>query len=142
MLKRVSEKDFFNKKHTPINYIGIYELDCFIDENQLDCEGIIVAFEDEQYLIKSFVSGEGKLELCYFVFLDEYNCRKILSSQEESICFVRKEIEEDFPCVLRFQIGSRPILVTADDDCLTIGISHWGINDEWLEFENNKLLND
>lgn len=44
---------------------------------------------------------------------------------------------------MRFQIGARPILATADDDgLLTIGISHWGVDDDELEFENNNLLND
>ena len=54
MYKRVLEEEFLNRKNQPINYIGIYELDWIIDDNQLDCEGIIVSFEDKQYLIKSF----------------------------------------------------------------------------------------
>lgn len=142
MFKSISEEEFLNRKNKPINYIGIYEIDCIIDDNMLDCEGIIVSFEDKRYLIKSFINSKGNFDFLYFAFTnDTYECRKIQSFQEEQIYFIQKEIEEDFPCILRFQIGSRPILVTADD-CLTIGISHWDINDNWLEFENNNLLND
>ena len=142
MFKSVLEEEFLNRKNQPINYIGIYELDCIIDDNQLDCEGIIVSFEDKQYLVKSFANGEEDFEFLYFEFAKEYKCRKILSSHNEPICFIRKEDEEESFRTLRFQIGDRPILATADDGYLTIGISHWDINDDWLEFENNNLLND
>ena len=63
MLKIVLEEEFMNRKSQPINYIGIYELDWIIDDNQLDCKGIIVSFEDKQYLIKSFASGEDNFEI-------------------------------------------------------------------------------
>ncbi len=143
MFKTVSEQEFLSREHTPIQFIGIYELDLFIDDNQLDCEGIIVAFEDKQYLIQSKATGEDDFEFFCYEFAEEYECKKILSSPEESICFIRKEEEENCFRKLRFQIGARPILVTAiEDGLLTIGISHWDINDDWLEFENNKLLND
>ena len=142
MCKRVSEEEFSKRKNMPINYIGIYELDWIIDDNQLDCEGIIVSFEDKQYLIKSIAKGEGDFEFDYFEFTKEYKCRKIQSSQKEQIRFVRKESEKDAFPVLRFQIGIRPILVTAEEDYLTVGISHWDTNEKWLEFENNNLLND
>ena len=142
MLNKISEQEFLLKKE-PIEYIGIYELDWLIDDNQLDCEGIIVAFSDKQYLIKSLSIGEDDYEFFYYEFSQAYECRKILSSDKEPICFVRKEEEEDSFRVLRFQIGNRPILATAEaDGLLTIGVSHWDVNDEWLDFENNNLLND
>ena len=142
MSKSVFEEEFLNRKNQPIDYIGIYELDWNIDDNQLDCEGIIVSFGDKQYLIKSFASGEEKFEFSYFEFAKDYKYMKILSSHKEPICFIRKENEDESFRVLRFQIGDRPILVTADDGYLTIGISHWDGNNDWIEFENNNLLND
>lgn len=95
MYKRVLEEEFLNRKNQVINYIGIYELDWIIDDNQLDCEGIIVSFEDKQYLIKSFARGEDDFEFSYYEFINGYKCRKILSSHKELICFVRIENEKD-----------------------------------------------
>ena len=142
MFKSVLEEEFLKRKNQPVNYIGIYELDWIIDDNQLECEGIIVSFEDKRYLIKVFEYGKDNFEFAYFEFEKEYMCRKILSSPKEPICFIQKENEEDSFRTLRFQIGTRPILVTACYDCLTVGISHWDINGNWLEFENSNLLND
>ena len=143
MLSKTLEQEFLLRKDEPIEYIGIYKLDWLIDDNQLDCEGIIVAFSDKQYLIKSLSIGEDDYEFFYYEFSQAYECRKILSSDKEPIYFVRKEEEEDSFRVLRFQIGNRPILATAEaDELLTIGVSHWDVNDEWLDFENNNLLND
>ena len=143
MLNKISEQEFLSRKKEPIEYIGIYELDWLMDDNQLDCEGIIVAFSDKQYLIKSLSIGEDDYEFFYYEFSQAYECRKILSSDKEPIYFVRKEEEEDSFRMLRFQIGNRPILATAEaDGLLTIGVSHWDVNNEWLDFENNNLLND
>lgn len=143
MFKTVNEQEFLVRTGSAIKYIGIYELDWLLDDNQLDCEGLIVVFEDKQYLIQSKAVGEDKFEFFYYEFNEKYECRKIISSPEEPIYFIRKEEEEESYRVLRFKIGARPILATADDDgLLTIGISHWDINDDWLEFENNNLLND
>lgn len=143
MLNSVSEQEFLARKNMPISYIGIYKPDVVIDDNQLDCEGILVAFEDKQYLIQSEAIGEDDFEFFYYEFHEAYACRKILSSPEEPICFIRKENEEGMYPILRFQTGIRPILATAvEDELMTIGISHCDINDDWLEFENNTLLND
>ena len=143
IFKTVSEQEFLSREQTPIPFIGIYELDLFVDDNQLDCEGIIVAFEDRQYLIQSRAIGEKDFGFYYYEFAEKYECSKILSSSQEPLCFICKENKEGFHPVLRFQIGARPILVTAiKDGVLTIGVSHWDINGDWLEFENNHLLND
>ena len=72
MFKSVLEEEFLNRKNQLINHIGIYELDWIIDDNQLDCEGIIVSFEDKQYLIKSFVRGNDDFEFLYYEFTKEY----------------------------------------------------------------------
>jgi hypothetical protein len=53
MFKSVLEEEFLNRKNQPINYIGIYELDRIIDDNQLDCEGIIIAFDDRKIMIST-----------------------------------------------------------------------------------------
>ena len=142
MFKTVLEQDFLSIIGAPIEYIGIYELEIF-EDSRLECEGIIVAFKDKRYLIKSLAIGEDDFEFFYYEFNEDYKCRKIIPQLEEPIYFIRKENKEKCYPILRFQIGERPILVTADDNnSLTIGISHWDINDNWLEFENNNLLND
>lgn len=141
-MNQITEQEFLLLTNQTIEYIGIYELDVIIDDNQLDSEGIIVAFEDGKILVKSQAVGEDDYEFSYFSFENTYDCRKIISSPNEPIRYIFKEDEENSYRVLRFVIGERPILVTACEDFITIGISHWGLNDEWLEFENNNLLND
>ena len=143
MFTEISENEFFLIAYAPIQYIGIYELNWLMDDNLLDCEGIIVAFEKAKILISSKKLGEDDFDFVYYEFPQEYECRKILSSFEEPIHFIRKESEDNSYRYLRFQIGNRPILVTAyEDKWIDVGLSHWDINDEWLEFENNHLLND
>ena len=143
MFKAVSEQEFLAKKGMLIEYIGIYELDWIIDDNQLDCEGIIVAYADKKYLILSQAINMDEADFFYYEFNEDYECRKILSIREEPLYFIRKEKKEKCHPILRFQIGERPILVTAlEDDYMTIGISHWDINDEWLDYDNWNLLND
>ena len=143
MFVEILEQDFLSISNCPIQYIGIYELDWLLDDNQLDCEGIIIAFDDRKIMISTKAIGEDDFEFVYYDFSQEYECRKILSTPSEPIIFIRKEEEEESFRVLRFQIGIRPILATAcEDHFITIGISHWDINDEWLEFDNNFLLND
>lgn len=143
MFTEISEQEFLSLAVNPIVYIGIYELNWLMDDNLLDCEGIIIAFKDRKILISSKKIDEDDFDFIYYDFQQEYECRKILSSFEEPIHFIRKESEENSYRYLRFQIGNRPILVTAyEDEWIDVGLSHWDINDEWLEFENNHLLND
>ena len=143
MFTEISENEFFSIAYDPIQYIGIYELNWLMDDNLLDCNGIIVAFEKAKILMSSKKLGEDDFDFVYYEFPQEYECRKILSSFEEPIRFIRKESEKNRYRRLRFQIGNRPILVTAyEDEWIDVGLSHWNINDGWLEFENNHLLND
>ena len=143
MFTEISEQEFLSLGNNPIQYVGIYELNWLMDDNLLDCEGIIIAFENRKILISSKEIGEDDFDFIYYDFPQNYDCRKILSSPDESICFVRKEKEEESSRTLRFQIGHRPILVIAyENKWLTVGLSHWDINDEWIEYENNNLLND
>ena len=143
MLKIICEKEFLSRTDMPIEYIGIYELDWLVDDNQLDCEGIIVAFKDKRYLITSKETSYDNYEFFYYEFEEEYDCRKIIPSSDEALYFVRYENEEHSFRILRFKIGSRPILVTAfEDNLLIVGISHWGEDGTWLDFDNTNLLND
>ena len=143
MFTEISEQEFLSMARAPIQYIGIYELNWIMDDNLLDCEGIIIAFENRKILISSKEIGEEDFDFVYYDFLQEYECRKILSSPDESICFIRKEEEEEASRALRFQVGYRPILVMAyENKWLTVGLSHWDVNGEWMEYENNNLLND
>lgn len=68
MLNKISEREFLSRTNKPIEYIGIYELDWIIDDNQLDCEGIIIVFADEQYLIQSSSKGENDFDFLYYRF--------------------------------------------------------------------------
>lgn len=140
MFTEISEQEFLSLGNNPIQYVGIYELDWLMDDNLLDCEGIIVAFEDEKILISSKKTGEDKYDFVYYKFKDEYECKKIQSSPEEPVRFIRKE--DDGFYYLRFHIGDRPILVTAyETEWITVGLSHWDLDGEWIEYENNNLLN-
>ena len=142
MHNAIPESEFLARTITPVQYIGIYELDWILDDNQLDCEGIIVAFEDAKCLIRSQKVDFDHFDFFYYTFHGSYECRKILSSPDEPISFIGKDNKET-PYGLRFQIGERPILAMAiEDGLMTIGISHWDANDNWLDFENNHLLND
>lgn len=143
MFTEISEQEFLSMASLSIQYIGIYELNWIMDDNLLDCTGVIIAFEDRKSLISSKEIGEEAFDFVYYEFPQEYECRKILSSFEEPIHFIRKESEENCYRYLRFQIGNRPILVTAyEDEWIDVGLSHWDINDEWIDFENDNLLND
>ena len=141
MFAEISEQEFLSMASAPIQYIGIYKLNWIIDENLLDCEGTVIAFDDRKILVSSKKTGEDEFDFIYYDFLQEYESRKILSSAEEPICFVRKE--EDSLQILRFQIGVRQILVVANDEkWVDVALSHCDINDEWIDFENDNLLND
>ena len=143
MFTEISEQAFLSMASAPIQYIGIYELNWIMDDNLLDCEGIIIAFEDRKILISSKEIGEEDFDFAYYDFLQEYECRKILSSAQEPIRFVKKLNEENCSRSLRFQIGVRQIIVVAyDEKWVDVALSHWDINDEWIDFKNDNLLND
>ncbi len=141
--REIPENEFLARSHAPIRYIGIYALDWLIDDNLLDCEGIVVAFDDEAVFVTGRKVGGDDYDFAYFRFAETCGGRKILSTPEEPIRFVRKEEEAGETRVLRFHIGERPILVEAEGDrLLSVGISHCGTEDEFLYFDNDVLLND
>ena len=139
MQKEILEQDFLALANTPISCIGIYELYWLIDDNLLDCQGIVVCFNDRQILIQSKAVGEDNYTFTYSTFSRDFQGRKILSSTAEPIIFIGK----DSPYQLRFQIGGRPLIVTAEyDDIVTVSLSHCGADGAWIAFKNNRLLND
>lgn len=81
----------------------------------------------------------------HFQQLSNYNRKQwpylVQATEEEKIEFVRFEREPEYDAVMRLTIGNRPILICSEEDGIMIGISHWGPNDEDLEFDNNVLVN-
>ena len=143
MFTKISEQEFLSMVNAPINYIGIYELNWIMDDNLLDCEGVIIAFEDRKILVSSKIIVDEKCDFVYYDFPEEYESRKILSSSEEPICFIKKLEPEVGSPTLRFQIGIRHILVVAYyEKWVDVALSHWDANDNFVEFDNNILLND
>ena len=142
MLTEISESNFLKKATVPIKQIEICDLFWLMDDDLLDCGGIVVSFGDDKILIESKAVNE-EYDFVYYEYSPtdrDILSQKIISTEDEAIEFIRIERGESDP-VLRFHIGSRPILVTADSDSLTVGLSHWDINGEWIEYENNALLN-
>lgn len=128
-----------------IEYIAIRARYQLFDDNTLECESVIAKIDGKLFKIGSCYVGQGNYDFS-FEKLSNYNPemwpRKIVSSKTNPIRFIRKETElNQFP-VLRFAIGERPLLITADNIGLTVGLSHWDCDGNWLEYENNRLLND
>ena len=129
--------------HKSIQYIGIYELNWLMDDNLLDYTGIIIVFDDRKILITSKKLRDEDFDFIYYDFNEDFAGRKIISSPQEPIRFIRKEEEKDSYRTLRFQIGVRHIIVSAyEENWIDVGLSHWDINDEWIDYENDNLLND
>lgn len=141
----ISEIEFLSVKDTVIDEIEIYNLDWILDDNLLDCEGIIIRTKNGTYFIKSQKIGEDDSEFLYYRGFPNDNDsdpRKILSGDREKIFFIGKEVEEGASPLLRFKTGDRHILVTADCCGLTVGLSHWDAEGNWIEYDNTNLLND
>ena len=140
MLKEITEQEFLSMMDAPIRYIGIYELDWLMDDNVLDCEGIIIAFNNRRILVSSKEIGEETYDFIYFECPDDYDCRKIVTYPDEQIVFIKKR-DEEYGRYLYFELGKRPINVFAEYiRCVTVALSHWNLNDEWVDFENDNLL--
>lgn len=131
--------------YVKVEYIAIRNFYHEYDDNLLDCESIIVKVNDKLFEIGSTYSGQGTYDFS-FEELSDFNTagwpRKIASTETEPINFIRKETEPNRFHVLRFEIGSRPLLITAEKDGLTVGLSHWDNDGKWIEYENNKLPNN
>ena len=145
MLEKISEIEFLKTSNSHIQQIEVSDLLGLIDDNLLECKGIVVSFNDKKILIENKESSKDQYEFIYYKYAPserEILTQKIVSTDDEKIIFIRIENEEDNSPCLRFQIGNRPILVTAtDEQILMVGLSHWDTNDKWLDYENNILLN-
>ena len=75
MFTEISEQEFLSLGNNPIQYVGIYELDWLMDDNLLDCEGIIIAFENRKILISSKEIGKDDFDFIYYDFPQSYYCR-------------------------------------------------------------------
>ena len=102
----------------------------------------VAAFETAMFFIESQRCGDElfdfKLSSVTGYNKDNFT-RWILPTEEESIKFTGKATEPGYNAVLRFQIGIRPILMTASEVFVMIGLSHWLSDDEWIDYD--KCLN-
>lgn len=141
---RTPAERFAEHIHEPIKYIALDAHSVCYDENQWDCNEIIVAIGNTLFKIEGQRVAEDQYDF-KFEELSDYNRKQkpyfILAGEEEPIHFIRTEHEPGHDAVMRFSIGDRPILITAEEDGVMIGISHWGPDGEWLEFDNNVLVN-
>ncbi len=135
---------FFNHAEDPVHYIVLDENPWFSNTNLCDSDYVFVCIGDEIFKIGSQFEHEGEEVFTYerVTNLTASNHRKIISTESEPLRFIRFEQEPECSPVLRFQIGERPLLITADGNDLMVGLSHWDINEDWIEYENNQLLND
>lgn len=143
MLKQISEKEFLCRANSYVHQIEIDDSCWLLDDNLLDCAGIVVSFSDKKYFITGEEADDDFGQFIYYEYSDseiELFPKKIISTEEERILFINFQKDIGGP-ELRFHIGNRPILVTAKADCLAVGISHYDVDGEWLEFDNNVLLN-
>lgn len=126
-----------------VKYIALEKGYNKYDEALLDSESLIIAFEDALFMVATQRIGYDEPGFVYSL-LTGYNPEtwkeRIEATEDEPMVFVGEEHEPDHSPVLRFMKGDRPVLATADDGSITIGLSHWGENEEWIEFSNNCLL--
>ena len=140
----ISEERFQRYKDRPIKYIDLSSDAHRYDDNLYECEGITIAIDDTFFGVESQRIGTDQFG---FVFQEYSGCGKeswplrVMPNAGERLSYIRKEEEEEYSHVLRFQMGDRPILITADEDCLMVGLSHWDVNGNWLEYDNNILIN-
>lgn len=129
----------------PVHYIALcYDAVCY-DEDLYDCVDLLIAVGDDFYKIST---RELETDEADFTFsrcsehdLEKFP-RKILSTRQEPLVFIRREQEEGAMPVLRFHLGDRPILLTADVGDIMIGLSSEGVNGEEVPIGNHILLND
>lgn len=139
------EETFYDIHNEPVKYIAIHRNYVYYDTNLLDCNSVMVGIGKNIYQIRNRYAGNGKYDF-EFEELSNFNPemwpRRIISTEDEPIKFVRKEDEDSNFAVLRFCIGERPLLITANDVDLMVGISHYDENGDWIEFGKNTMLND
>lgn len=128
-----------------IEYIAIEERYHEYDNNLLACSSVVIKIDDKLFDISSCYAGKGTYGF-EFKEISDFNRnvwpRKIVSTIQEPIKFIRKEVGNNAYSVLRFEIGNRPLLITANKLVLTVELSHWDSNGNWIEYDNNILPNE
>ena len=143
MLKEIPQSEFLKRANEYVHQIEIVDLNWLMDDNLLDCGGIVVSFDDAKILIESRKKSDDEYGFVYYEYSPcdrEILDKKIVSTEDEKITFFGFDDENRKYPVLRFLFGDRRLLITADD-ILMVGLTHWGINGEWIEYENNIMLN-
>ena len=142
-LKEIPQSEFLKRANEYVYQIEITDLNWLMDDNLLDCGGIVVSFDDAKILIESRKKSDDEYGFVYYEYSPcdrEILDKKIVSTEDEKITFFGFDDENRKYPVLRFLFGDRRLLITADD-ILMVGLTHWGINGEWIEYENNIMLN-
>ena len=129
----------------PVHFIALcYDAVCY-DTDLYDCVDLLVSIGEEYYRISTKQIGEDDADfvfhLCNGYDPDEFP-RKIISTNEEPLRFIRREPEDGMLHVLRFQLGERPILLTADIGEIMIGFSGEDVDGNQVIFDHEVLLND
>lgn len=136
----------FSEKYEnqPVRYIILDENPWFWNTHVCDSDYVYIAIGDDVFKIVSrYVEEDNSDFICEKISNGpDISNRRIISTDEEPLLFIRREQEHGCFPVLRFQLGKRPILITADGNELTVGLSRWDMNGKWLEYENSQLLND
>lgn len=139
------EEDFQKYIDQPIKYIDLSEDAHCYDDNLYECESIVIAIGDTFFGVESQRIDADRFGFVfqeYSGYSGESWPLRVSPKSGESISFIRKEEEEAMYQVLRLQMGNRPILITADENCLGVGLSHWDTDGNWIEFHNNILIGD
>ena len=142
-LKEIPQSEFLKRANEYVHQIEIVDLNWLMDDNLLDCVGIVVSFEDAKILIESRKKAHNEYEFVYYEYCPcdrEILDKKIVSTEDKKITFFGFDDENrKFP-VLRFFLGDRRLLITADM-ILMVMLTNWNIDGEWIEYENNIMLN-
>ena len=142
-LKEIPQSEFLKRANEYVHQIEIVDLNWLMDDNLLDCVGIVVSFEDAKILIESRKKAHNEYEFVYYEYCPcdrEILDKKIVSTEDKKITFFGFNDENrKFP-VLRFFLGDRRLLITADM-ILMVMLTNWNIDGEWIEYENNIMLN-
>lgn len=141
----LGSEEFDEYRDKKIRYIALSSDMYGYDENQYTCSSILIVYDNIYFRISSHRTDVDTFDFDIQA-LSGYNKkfwpRRVVASDDEPITFIRKEAWEDDINMLRFQIGKRPILICADEMEITIGLTHWDTKDNWIEYSDNKLLND
>lgn len=139
--------DHFEEKalEGPIHFIALcYDAICY-DVDLYDCVDLLVSIGEEFYRISTKQIDQDDADfvfhLCYEFDPEEFP-RRILTTNEEPLRFIRREPEDDALPVLRFHLGERPILLTADIGEIMIGFSGEDVDGNQVIFDHEALLND